>query len=514
MRHFFKQFDRAKARNSVFIFLVFMLLGLFQNCSKGFAVKSDATGALTTSQSSSSGAVPSAVSATSPGDCTFDGKSISNGTTVNAYVTSAVPFGQSCDSQIEARKCQNGVLSGSASYSSCGVGVPAACLFNDTVNGTINPMTVASSKSITAWQTSSVKYGQSCVSETRACTNGTLSGSFTNSSCHEPVLKKIVSGSNEACALIDDSLKCWGEATNGAYTFLPGVTNYGTPSSPALVFSSGVTDVSVRAFGYACAILNGSLNCSGSGSWGTNPPGVFHSLTLVKAGVKKFASSLFYTCALGSTGLECWDVSSSLTQGVLQKSVVIDLSQSDQLNLSDLTVTGDGGCAIVANGAVKCWNFTYPLASASAPVQIISSGATKLSSQHGGSYCAIVNTSLYCWNWNVQGGEYFALADGSSSYSITPILVTSGVVDVSMAANGATADTCVVKSDTSAQCFGAISSSQGYPYNPTYSATVMSVGVARVDHTIYGNLVLQMVDGSVMASTQTNSSFVKINLGL
>ena len=43
--------------------------------------------------------------------------------------------------------------------------------------------TVASGYSNTAYQSSSVSLGSSCVSETRTCDNGTLSGSYTNTSC-------------------------------------------------------------------------------------------------------------------------------------------------------------------------------------------------------------------------------------------------------------------------------------------------------------------------------------------
>ena len=48
---------------------------------------------------------------------------------------------------------------------------------------TFNGNTIASGNSVTAYQSSSVSYGQSCVSQTRTCTNGTLSGSYTYGSC-------------------------------------------------------------------------------------------------------------------------------------------------------------------------------------------------------------------------------------------------------------------------------------------------------------------------------------------
>lgn len=53
---------------------------------------------------------------------------------------------------------------------------PAAqCVFNG--------QSVANGGTVTAWQTSSVSAGQSCVSETRTCTDGVLSGTFAYPSC-------------------------------------------------------------------------------------------------------------------------------------------------------------------------------------------------------------------------------------------------------------------------------------------------------------------------------------------
>lgn len=52
---------------------------------------------------------------------------------------------------------------------------PAACNFNGQI--------IASGGSVTGFQTSSVGYGHTCTSQTRTCTNGTLSGSYGFSSC-------------------------------------------------------------------------------------------------------------------------------------------------------------------------------------------------------------------------------------------------------------------------------------------------------------------------------------------
>lgn len=52
---------------------------------------------------------------------------------------------------------------------------PASCTFNN--------QAIASGASVTAYQAASVPYGQSCVSQSRVCTNGVLSGSYAFASC-------------------------------------------------------------------------------------------------------------------------------------------------------------------------------------------------------------------------------------------------------------------------------------------------------------------------------------------
>ncbi len=122
--------------------------------------------------------------------CTFNGKTITSGSSVTAYQSSTVPYGSTCASQ--SRKCTNGSLSGSYAYASCSVAAPLSCTFTESNTGAppgiaVPPLsksvTVASGSSVTVYQNYEVAYGQSCVSQTRTCTNGSLSGSYVNPSC-------------------------------------------------------------------------------------------------------------------------------------------------------------------------------------------------------------------------------------------------------------------------------------------------------------------------------------------
>lgn len=77
----------------------------------------------------------------------------------------------------EERYCLNGDLQGSFSFGSCNVNAPASCLFNN--------QTIAHGGSVVAYQNSTVPFGSSCLntSENRVCNNGVLSGSNNFSSC-------------------------------------------------------------------------------------------------------------------------------------------------------------------------------------------------------------------------------------------------------------------------------------------------------------------------------------------
>ena len=92
---------------------------------------------------------------------------------LTAYQVNSVAYGEECSS--ETRNCSNGTLGGTYSNSSCSVAAAAGCSFGG--------QTVDHGSSITAYLSDSVAYGQTCSTQTRSCSNGTLSGTYTNSSC-------------------------------------------------------------------------------------------------------------------------------------------------------------------------------------------------------------------------------------------------------------------------------------------------------------------------------------------
>ncbi len=102
--------------------------------------------------------------------CTLPwGGSITHGQSTTAYQNSTVPYNQTCVSQ--TRTCSNGTLSGSYQHQSCSVQPAANC--------TLGGVTVLHGQSRTFYSQQTAPIGNVCssVSQSRTCTNGTLSGS-------------------------------------------------------------------------------------------------------------------------------------------------------------------------------------------------------------------------------------------------------------------------------------------------------------------------------------------------
>lgn len=114
--------------------------------------------------------------AASPVNCGLPwGGTLAHGNSVTAYLAATVPFGQSCTSQ--SRTCSNGVLSGSYQFASCTVLPPSTdCALP--WGGTL-----PHGNSVTAYQSATVPFGSSCVSQSRTCNNGVLSGSYQYQNC-------------------------------------------------------------------------------------------------------------------------------------------------------------------------------------------------------------------------------------------------------------------------------------------------------------------------------------------
>jgi hypothetical protein len=165
-----------------------------------------------------------------------------------------VPYGSTCASQ--SRTCTAGVLSGSYSNNACTV-LPAA-------NCTFNGSPVASGASVTAY--ASATPAGACVSESRTCTNGTLSGSYTAASC------------TSGCTLGGTSVASGGSIT--AYQ------NASVTAPATCVNQSRTCSNGVLAGSYtnpSCSVTPASVTCkkTGNSSNYTSTPSGFNSCCAV-----------------------------------------------------------------------------------------------------------------------------------------------------------------------------------------------------------------------------------------
>lgn len=108
-----------------------------------------------------------------PKACLFNGQTVSNGMNIVTFQSSSVAYGKACVS--ETRKCTDGTWSGSYAFPSCSVGAPVSCNFNGQI--------LAHNQMITMYQSTSVPYGQNCASQVRTCSNGSMTGSYNASTC-------------------------------------------------------------------------------------------------------------------------------------------------------------------------------------------------------------------------------------------------------------------------------------------------------------------------------------------
>ena len=101
-----------------------------------------------------------------------------HGASVDAYLTATVAEPATCT--VQTRTCDNGTLSGSYTNQNCAVGgaVPPPADCSLPWGGTI-----AHGASVRAYRFSVQPFGGTCQNEMRACTNGILSGTYTNQAC-------------------------------------------------------------------------------------------------------------------------------------------------------------------------------------------------------------------------------------------------------------------------------------------------------------------------------------------
>ncbi|MBI5456736.1 hypothetical protein HY969_03255 [Candidatus Kaiserbacteria bacterium] len=140
-----------------------------------------------------------------PANCSFNGSTVNHGSSVTAYQAATVPYGQSCASQSQSRSCSNGTLSGTYQYESCTVDNPAP-----TCSIAVAPTTITSGESSTlTWSSSNAT---TCTG-TNFSTGGATSGSTSVSPSSSTNYSASCTGTGGTTACTDTSSGGGGDTT-------------------------------------------------------------------------------------------------------------------------------------------------------------------------------------------------------------------------------------------------------------------------------------------------------------
>ena len=204
---------------------------------------------------------------------------------------------------------------------------------------------------------------------------------------------------------------------------------------------------------HTCAIVNGGVQCWGSGLGAITPPARVEGLT---AGVTAIATGDSHTCALVNGGVQCWgwNADGELGDGSSTESVAPVQVQGLTAGVEAIAAGARHTCAIVS-GAAQCWGSQRQLGNDTTvsdsyvPVQVqgLTTGVTAIAA---GAYhtCALVNGGALCWGQNQEG----QLGNNSPSDSAVPVQVQGLTAGVSAIAAGLS-HTCAL-ANGGAQCWG------------------------------------------------------------
>lgn len=256
-------------------------------------------------------------------DCMFNGATVKNGTSVAAFAESTVKAGAQCAREL--RTCSNGMLSGSFQFASCSPGQTASCLFNG--------VQIPNGQSIVAFEGSTAASGSTCKQETRICTAGALSGSFTFATCNSTGLKSC---------LFNGKTIAHGQSVTAFDA--SSVAAGATCSQQARLCNDGVLSGS---YAFEACVPGGQASCP------------FNGAAVVSGGTVK----AFKTATVPSTGT-CISEDRTCTNGILSGSFTFGTCVKETATVTCSAGTKTATSSDGTNSCVFTWNGPQPQGSA------------------------------------------------------------------------------------------------------------------------------------------------------
>jgi alpha-tubulin suppressor-like RCC1 family protein len=320
----------------------------------------------------------------------------------------------------------------------------------------------------------------------------------------------ITAGGADTCALLDNgTIKCWGSGVSGRLG--QGNTNdignapnqMGNNLAP-VALGTGRTATAVTAGNHTCALLdNDTVKCWGSGFFGQvgqgNPNNIGDapnemgdSLAPVALGAGRTGTAVtagdFHTCALLDNGtVKCWGFGASgqLGQGNTNNIGNAPNQMGDSLapvalgtgRTATAVTAGDfHTCALLDNGAVKCWgsggngqvgqgntnnigNAPNQMGDNLAPIALGAGRTATAVTGGGGHTCALLdNGTVKCWGFGASGqlgqGNTNNIGNAPNQMGDNLAPVPLGAGRTATAVTAGNAHTCASLDNGTVKCWG------------------------------------------------------------
>jgi uncharacterized repeat protein (TIGR01451 family) len=290
--------------------------------------------------------------------------------------------------------------------------------------------------------------------------------------------RAITAGASHTCAILDDgSVRCWGNGAAGRLGY-GNATPVGDDETPGQVgpvnLGPGRTARAIAAGEFhTCAILDdsrllcwgfnasGQLGYGGTGDVGDNEtPGQVGPVNVGGRGVVAVSGGTGHTCAILDDGtVHCWGFGANGRLGYGSTADVPSAAAAPAVNLgagrtASAIAAGDAhNCAILDDGAVRCWGFggsgrlgygnttsigDTETPDAAGPVNLgPGRSARALTAGFSHSCAALDDGTLRCWGFGGSGrlgyGNELSVGDDETPASAGPVPLGGSVP--SLAAN-------------------------------------------------------------------------------